>query len=44
VLAIGGRWPASARQWGSMLGHPARIGKGSPQQQLNLRVEAAELI
>jgi hypothetical protein len=27
-----------------MLGHPARIGKGSPQQQLDLRVEAAELI
>src|SRR5215469_2469049 len=27
-----------------MLGHPARIGKSSPQQHLDLRVEAAELI
>jgi hypothetical protein len=44
VLAIGGQWPTSARQRGSMSGHPARIGKGSPQQRLDLRVEAAELI
>jgi len=27
-----------------MSGHPARIGKGLPQQHLDLRVEAAELI
>jgi hypothetical protein len=27
-----------------MFGHPACIGKGSPQQHLDLRVEAAELI
>jgi len=44
VLAIGGQWPTSARQRDSMPGHPARISQGSPQQQLNLCVEAAELI
>jgi hypothetical protein len=44
VLAIGGQWPTSARQRGSMPGHPACISKGSPQQHLDLRVEAAELI
>jgi hypothetical protein len=27
-----------------MLGHPAGIGEGSAQQQLDLRIEAAELI
>jgi hypothetical protein len=44
MLAIGGRWPTAARQRGSMLGHPARIGQGSAQQHLDLCVEAAELI
>jgi len=44
VLAISGQWPTSARQRGSIPGHPARIDKGSPQQHLDLCVEAAELI
>jgi hypothetical protein len=44
VLAISGQWPTSARQGGSIPGHPARISQGLPQQQLDLCVEAAELI
>ena len=44
MLVIGGQWPTSARQRSSILGHPARIGKGLPQQRLDLCVEAAELI
>jgi len=44
MLALGGQWPTSARQRGSIPGHPARIGQGSPQQYLDLRVEAAKLI
>jgi hypothetical protein len=44
VLALGSQWPTSARQRGSISRHPARIGQGLLQQQLDLCVEAAELI
>jgi hypothetical protein len=37
-------WPASAGQVAGLLGEPSRVAKSATEQELDLRVRAAQLI
>ena len=42
-LTLASPRPASARQRGGLLRHPAGVGEGASKEQLDLGIEAAEL-
>jgi hypothetical protein len=44
ALTLAGPRPASARDGGGPFGHPAGVSEGSPKQQLDVGVEAAEFV